>query len=199
MDIQKKRILIVDDELIILKSLQMGLTHHGYEVDTAMSGGEALVLLERHGYNLLITDLLMEGMSGMELLKKAKELKPDLAVCLITGYADLASAIDALRLGADDYLVKPCDLEELLLRVKHALEREELRRKVRYFENILPVCAVCKKIRDDTGKHPGEGEWISLEQYLLRKTGVQLQPGYCYKCARQGKDGAPATAKKAAG
>jgi DNA-binding NtrC family response regulator len=195
----QKKILIVDDELIILKSLQMGLSHHGYEVDTAMSGGEALALLERHGYNLLITDLLMEGMSGMELLKKAKELKPDLAICLITGYADLASAIEALRLGADDYLVKPCELEELLFRVKHALEREDLRCKVRYFEKILPVCAVCKKIRDDTGKQPGEGEWISLEQFLHRKTGVQLKPGYCHKCARRIKGGAPAAAKKSDG
>jgi DNA-binding NtrC family response regulator len=192
----KKRILIVDDEIIIRKSLQVELSRHGYVVDTATSCGDALAQLERHGYNLLISDLLMEDMSGMELLKKARELKPDLAVCLITGYADLASAIDALRLGADDYLVKPCDPEELLLRVKHALAREELRRRVRYFENILPVCAVCKKIRDDTGKKPGEGEWISLEQYLRCKTGVQLQHGYCSKCARKRKGELPATVKK---
>lgn len=188
---QKKRILVVDDEIIILKTLSWGLTHQGYEVDTAESGEEGLVKLRQDSYNLLISDLLMDGMSGIELLKSARVINPDMAVCLITGYADLASAIEALRLGADDYLVKPCDLEELSLRVQRALRKEELRKKVRYFENILPVCAVCKKIRDDAGREPGEGEWVSLEQYLRRKTGVEIRPAYCVKCARKVKNNSP--------
>jgi DNA-binding NtrC family response regulator len=142
---QKKRILVVDDEKIILKSLSWGLSHQGYQVDTAGSGEEGLVKLQHGSYNLLISDLLMHGMSGIDLLKSAREISPDMAVCLITGYADLDSAIDALRLGADDYLVKPCDMQELSLRVQRALKKEELQKKVRYFENILPVCAVCKK------------------------------------------------------
>ncbi|MBI5556550.1 MAG: response regulator [Deltaproteobacteria bacterium] len=182
---QKKRILVVDDEKIILKTLQWSLTHQGYEVDTAGNGEEGLARLQANSYNLLVSDLLMEGMSGTELLQRAREIYPDMGVCLITGYADLTSAIEALRLGADDYLIKPCDIEELLLRVKRALDREELRKKVRYFENILPVCAVCKKIRDDAGRQPGEGGWFSLENYLQRKTGVEIQNGYCHKCARK--------------
>jgi len=185
---QEKRILVVDDEKIILATLSWSLGNQGYEVDTAGSGEEGLVKLQQGSYNLLISDLLMDGISGIELLKSAKAINPDMAVCLITGYADLASAIDALRLGADDYLVKPCDMEELSLRVQRALKKEELRKKVRYFENILPVCAVCKKIRDDAGKEPGEGDWVSLEQYLRRKTGVEIRHAYCVKCARQVKD-----------
>jgi len=185
---QKKRILVVDDEKIILKTLSWGLGHQGYEVDTAESAEEGLVKLRQGSYNLLISDLLMDGMNGVDLLKKVRASNPDMAVCLITGYADLASAIEALRLGADDYLVKPCDMEELSLRVQRALKKEELRKKVRYFENILPVCAVCKKIRDDAGKEPGEGEWVDLEQYLRRKTGVEIRPAYCVKCARKVKD-----------
>jgi DNA-binding NtrC family response regulator len=185
---QKKRILVVDDEKIILKSLSWGLSHQGYQVDTAGSGEEGLVKLQHGSCNLLISDLLMHGMSGIDLLKSAREISPDMAVCLITGYADLASAIDALRLGADDYLVKPCDMQELSLRVQRALKKEELRKKVRYFENILPVCAVCKKIRDDAGKEPGEGEWVSLEKYLRRRTGLEIRHSYCVKCARKVKD-----------
>ncbi|MBU0909997.1 MAG: response regulator [Proteobacteria bacterium] len=185
---QKKRILIVDDEKIILRTLSWGLGNHGYDVDTAESGEEGLAKLQHGSYNLLLSDLLMDGMSGIDLLKGARAINPDMAVCLITGYADLTSAIDALRLGADDYLVKPCDMEELLLRVQSALKKEDLRKKVRYFEKILPVCAVCKKIRDDAGKEPGEGEWISLEQYLRRKTGVEIRHAYCVKCARQVED-----------
>ncbi|MBU4260393.1 MAG: response regulator [Proteobacteria bacterium] len=196
---QKKRILVVDDEKIILRTLSWGLGNHGYVVDTAESGGEGLAKLQHGSYNLLISDLLMDGMSGIDLLKDAREINPDMAVCLITGYADLTSAIDALRLGADDYLVKPCDMDELLLRVQSALKKEELRKKVRYFENILPVCAVCKKIRDDAGKEPGEGEWVSLEQYLRRKTGVEIRHAYCVKCARQVKDGSQVSGEEPAG
>ena len=185
---QKKRILIVDDEIIILKTLSWVLGHQGYEVDTAESGEEGLVKLQHGSYNLLISDLLMHGMSGIDLLKSARAISPDMAVCLITGYADLDSAIDALRLGADDYPVKPCDMQELSLRVQLALKKEELRKKVRYFENILQVCAVCKKIRDDAGKEPGEGEWVSLEKYLRRRTGLEIRHSYCVKCARKVKD-----------
>ncbi|MEW6520655.1 MAG: response regulator [Thermodesulfobacteriota bacterium] len=188
---QKKKILIVDDEKIILTTLSWSLGNHGYEVHTAESGEEGLARLRQESYNLLISDLLMDGMSGIDLLKSAREINLDMAVCLITGYADLASAIEALRLGADDYLVKPCNMEEMLLRVQSALKKEELRKKVRYFENILPVCAVCKKIRDDSGKEPGEGEWISLEQYLRRKTGVEIRHAYCVKCARQVENSLP--------
>ena len=184
---QKKRILIVDDEPIVLKSLQWGLTEQGYAVECAESGEEGLEMLERDSYHLLISDLLMEGIDGIELIQKARALYPDMAVCLLTGYADLSSAIEALRLGADDYLMKPCELSELFLRVERALAREDLRKKIRYFENILPVCAVCKKIRDDTGKEPGEGDWVSLEDYLRRKTGVEISRVQCDQCGKKEK------------
>ncbi|MFZ5764866.1 MAG: sigma-54-dependent transcriptional regulator [Thermodesulfobacteriota bacterium] len=183
----KKRILIVDDEPIVLKSLHWGLSEQGYAVECAESGEEGLARLEQDSYHLLISDLLMEGMDGIELIKRAKALYPDMAVCLLTGYADLSSAIEALRLGADDYLMKPCELTELFMRVERALAREDLRKRVRYFENILPVCAVCKKIRDDTGKEPGEGEWVELEQYLRRKTGICINQVCCEQCAQKKK------------
>ncbi|MFZ5759912.1 MAG: sigma-54-dependent transcriptional regulator [Thermodesulfobacteriota bacterium] len=181
----QKRILIVDDEPIVLKSLQWGLSEQGYAVECAESGEEGLARLEQDSYHLLISDLLMEGMDGIELIKRAKALYPDMAVCLLTGYADLSSAIEALRLGADDYLMKPCEPTELFMRVERALAREDLRKRVRYFENILPVCAVCKKIRDDTGKEPGEGEWVELEQYLRRKTGISINQVCCEQCAQK--------------
>lgn len=182
-DMAQKKILIVDDEKIILHSLSADLSHHGYDVDTADNGEEGIKKLTDNQYNLLISDLIMEGMGGIELLRKAREINKDMAVCLLTGYADLTSAINALRLGADDYLVKPCEPEELLFRVKRALAREELRSKIRYYENILPVCAVCKKIRDDSGKEPGSGDWLSLDQFLKRKTGVKMKSVRCKDCA----------------
>ncbi|MFH1214952.1 MAG: response regulator [Pseudomonadota bacterium] len=184
---QNKRILIVDDEPIVLKTLQLRLVEKGYEVECAESGEEGLAKLEHDSYHLLISDLLMEGINGIELIKKAREIYPDMGVCLLTGFADLSSAVEALRLGADDYLMKPCELSELFLRVERALIREDLRRKIRYFENILPVCAVCKKIRDDTGREPGEGDWVDLEHYLQRKTGVEIRKVCCEQCGKKVK------------
>lgn len=180
---QQKKILVVDDEKLILESLRADLVHEGYEVDIAENGEEALEKLAKSPFNLVITDLIMEGMGGLELLREARKIYPHMAVCLLTGYADLSSAIDALRFGADEYLIKPCYSAELLLRAKRALAREELRKKVCYYENILPVCAVCKKIRDDSGKEPGKGEWMGLDDYLKRKTGVEIQHRTCDKCS----------------
>ncbi|MCB2182509.1 MAG: response regulator [Desulfobulbaceae bacterium] len=180
---EQKSVLLVDDERIILETLRTDLSHHDYDVDTVESGEEALRCMAKKPYNLLITDLIMEGMGGIELLEKARKMNPFMAVCLLTGYADLTSAIDALRLGADDYLIKPCDSEELILRAQRALKREELRKKVNYYENILPVCAVCKKIRDDSGMEPGKGNWIGLDEYLKKKTGIKIEVARCGKCS----------------
>ncbi len=182
---QQKKILVVDDERLILETLRVDLVHEGYDVEVAENGEEALEKLAQSSYNLVITDLVMEGMGGLELLQEARRIYPHLGVCLLTGYADLSSAIDALRYGADEYLIKPCDSNELLLRAKRALAREELRRKVCYYENILPVCAVCKKIRDDSGTEPGKGEWMKLDEYLKRKTGVEIQHRICDKCSQE--------------
>lgn len=180
---EQKRILIVDDERIILESLRAELTDLGFFVETAETGEDGLRKLEEKEYNLLISDLIMEGIGGIELLKEAGRINPLMSVCLLTGHTDLTSAIEVLRLGADEYLIKPCYGEELHLRVQRALDREEMRRKIKYYENILSVCAVCKKIRDDSGKEPGQGNWIEMEDYLRKKTGVEMQHGCCEICA----------------
>ena len=121
----------------------------------------------------------------ISVLKKAKELDPDTMVIIITGYGDLTSAIDALRLDADDYLLKPCDPDEIHFRVRRCIEKLQLKRKVRIYENILPVCCDCKKVRDDTGKEPGTGCWLSLENYISDKTKTKVTSTYCPDCAKK--------------
>jgi len=181
----KRKILVVDDEILILKSVTTDLKRSGYDVDTVESGEDALAMLEEHKFDLLITDLMMEGIGGLKLLAQAREKSPTMPVIIITGYGELDSAIEALRLGAADYLLKPCSNEELILRVDNCIEKLELQERIKLYEDILPICSSCKKIRDDSGKKPGTGEWMSLGKYLYNKAGISLSDGLCPNCAEE--------------
>jgi len=178
-------ILLVDDEAIILKTMAGKLQDEGFEVFTASNGVEALKIFEANIIHLVITDLMMEGIDGISVLKKIKAKSPKTAVIILTGYGELSSAIDALRLGADDYLLKPCDLNELLFRINNCLEKQSLSNMVKMYEEILPICLDCKKIRDDSNTEPGMGEWIPIDQYLTQKAGQRMSHGYCPDCGKK--------------
>ncbi len=182
-----EKILIVDDEKIIRVSLQQDLQDEGYMVDTAKDGETAIKMFDKK-YDLIITDLMMEGVGGIEVLKSAREINPHQAVFILTGYGELDSAINALRLGAVDYLLKPYNYEELLLRIANCLEKSELQEKIRFYEDILPICCECGKIRDDDGCERGAGEWLSVEQYFYRKMNLKSSHGYCQECGQKQLD-----------
>jgi len=109
----RNRILIVDDELIIRESLAGWLERDGHEVQTAKSGEQCLEMLKDTRFDILLVDIKMEGISGLEVLKKVKENDPDLAVVMITAYGSISTAIEAMKNGASDYLLKPFDPNEL--------------------------------------------------------------------------------------
>lgn len=182
---EKYKLLLVDDDPFILQSISSALEQEEYQVDTAANGKEAIELLEENKFDLVLTDLVMDPIDGIGVLKSAKEKNSDTMVIILTGFGDLISAIDALRLDADDYLLKPCEPEELSFRISSCLEKLELKRKVKAYETLLPVCCVCKSIRDDTGKDVGAGEWISVEEYLLTKSKIAISPTYCPHCINQ--------------
>ncbi len=175
-------ILIVDDEESIRSVLRLDLEKHNYRTDVAGSGQQALEILENKHYDLVITDLMMPGMDGLELMREIKKIRPELMVMMLTGFASLDSAVEAMRLGAADYLRKPYDKTDLYLRVSKCIETLELNRKVQLYENILMVCCVCGQFQDDTGKAPGEGEWLKPEVYLKRRAKVESSHSYCPAC-----------------
>ena len=179
------KILLVDDDLLILQAISSALEQEGYNVTTAANGKEAVELLEQNNFDLILTDLVMDAVDGMGVLKKAKEKNPESIVIILTGFGDLISAIEALRLDADDYLLKPCEPEELSFRVSNCLEKLELKRKVKAYETIVPVCCECKSIRDDTGQEIGTGEWMPVEQYILTKSKIAVSPTYCPECIKK--------------
>ncbi len=133
-----QKILIVDDEPIALQNLAHVMKKEGYDVVAADTGVKAIKELDKSEFDLVITDLKMQPIDGLQVLEKAKELYPNTEVILITAYATVATAVDAMKKGAYHYIPKPYKLEEVRIIVKKALEKrrlqlevEELREKVK--------------------------------------------------------------------
>jgi len=186
---RNKTILLVDDEEIILNSFGKDLRRENYDVILAASGEEAIYLLRGGQFDLVVTDLSMLGIDGIQVLKETKKINSLTGVIILTGYGDMTSAIDALRLGADDYLLKPCDSDELIIRIERCLEKQEALQKIKIYENILPVCTYCKSIRDDdAGTDHGKGKWLRMEEYIHTKSGTDISHGCCPACYEIHKD-----------
>jgi DNA-binding NtrC family response regulator len=126
---QRGRILIVDDEANARTALAQLLHDEGYAVETAADGFKALPKIEGFAPDLLLTDLKMPGMDGIELMRKARELDPEMAIIVMTAYGAVDTAVAAMRQGAADYLTKPINVEELLIVADSVLERRRLRRE----------------------------------------------------------------------
>lgn len=145
------RILIVDDEESIRFSLRRALERDGHEVWTAGDGHEALRLVQHHIFDLILTDLKMEGVDGAEVMRQARAMSPDTAIILLTGYATLESAIEALRRGAIDYLVKPCSSADIRASVEKGLSRRF--RKLRRRQLLQQMSATLAELREETFPH----------------------------------------------
>lgn len=122
----QKTILIVDDEESICKSLGDILIDEGYEVQTAKSGEDAIKLLEEELPNLVLLDIWLPGIDGMEVLKSIKNLHPKLQVVMMSGHGTIETAVKATKLGAFDFIEKPLSLEKVILTLKHALDMASL-------------------------------------------------------------------------
>lgn len=117
------KVLVVDDEGAIRYSVSKTLQRVGYQVDEAQSGEEALEMIAKREYEVILTDIRMPGISGVDLLKRIKDASPDGIVILMTGYASLGTAVESLRLGAHDYLIKPSSSQDIRQSVTRGVER----------------------------------------------------------------------------
>lgn len=130
------RVLVVDDEENVLITIEAILKMDGYEIDTALTGERALELIRQNEYDVVLTDLRLEDMSGQDVLAAVREATPATVSVMLTGYASLDSALAALREGAYDYLIKPSDPEELRATVRRGLERRQLLRRITRLEEL---------------------------------------------------------------
>lgn len=125
MQVSNKRILIVDDEEQIRDLLEFDISHSGYLTDTALDGEDGLKKALEGNYDLVILDVMMPKMNGFEVCKNIRLIKPNLPVLLLTAKGAIEDKTNGFDVGADDYLVKPFDIQEVLLRIRALLRRNE--------------------------------------------------------------------------
>ncbi len=142
MDKEKARILVVDDEEIVRDSLAGWLREDGYSVETAPDGKAAIERIRAEPWAVLLVDLKMPGIDGLEVLEEAKKIQPEASVIIMTAYATVDTAVQAMKMGAYDYLVKPFEPEELSLMLKKLISQQDLMR-----ENILLKKALKQQYR----------------------------------------------------
>lgn len=169
---QENTILIVDDEHQVCGSVRKVLLKDGYEVDMAFSGHEALEKLKGKTYDVAVIDIKMPGMSGMELLQIIRKVYPDLKPIIMTGYSTIESAVEAIKLGALDYIPKPFTPNKIRTTVKKALELEkaEEERQKEVIESLKTMGE--KGGAEELYNYQGK-LWIRLEGKDLARIGIK--------------------------
>jgi PAS domain S-box-containing protein len=156
-DPRSSRLLVVDDEENVLLTIAAILSQRGYQVETASSGQEAIDRIAKEPFDLVLTDLSMKEVDGIEVVGAVREHQPDTVAIMLTGYASLDSAIEAIRRGAYDYLTKPTNIEEMIQTVERGLEKRrmgvELKRRVEELATLhrlvnVGVDSVLRSTRD---------------------------------------------------
>jgi putative two-component system response regulator len=131
------RILIVDDEEVICNILARRLAREGYSCVTAHNGRDGLNQFYKDTFSLIISDIKMPDMDGIELLKRVKAMNPNMMVIMVTAYPEIDLAVEAMRLGAYDFIIKPADLDLLILSVKKALDKKRLEKEIEDYHSQL--------------------------------------------------------------
>lgn len=165
---QNAKILIVDDEKVALKNLEHIMKKEGYEVVGTQSGAHALKFLEEQPFDVVLTDLKMEKVDGLQVLKRCRDLYPDAEVIMITGYATLESAVQTMKHGAFYYVAKPFKLDEVRKVVKEAVEKVRLKKENR-------------QLREHIDKFEGKAKIITEDANMQRllNTARQIAPTDC--------------------
>lgn len=178
----KEQILLVDDDAVILNQTRYLLDRQGYETTALNNGENALQALERRPFDLVLTDLVMAPVDGFEVLKSAKNIYHQLPVVVLSGFGDISVAVEALRLGVDDFILKPFEPEELLNRIETCFERKKRRQDQSFRHQQLSMCMRCKKIK--TNASPSKSaEWKSIEKFIYDELDFKPSHTYCSGCS----------------
>jgi DNA-binding response OmpR family regulator len=189
-----KSILIVDDEKNIRLTLSQALEVLEVETDTAANGEEALVKLKEREFGLILLDLKMPGMDGMEVLRRVREIRPDIRIIIITAYGTVESAVEAMKLGAVDFIQKPFSPEEIRELVSRVMDREKLdEKKAVDYGLSLELAKRCigdrhfdaaiEHLRKAISLDPGRPEAFNLLGALMEIQGDRIEAQKNYRAA----------------
>jgi len=153
------QILIIDDEKAIRKTLTEILSYEGYKIEEASDGEEGLKKFKEKNYDVVLCDIKMPKLDGIEFLVKAREINPNIPVIMISGHGTIETAVEAVKKGAYDYIAKPPDLNRLLITIRNATDKTSLvtetkvlRRKVSRVEEMIGDSSAITKIKDTIEK-----------------------------------------------
>jgi len=164
----KKTILLVDDETDLREVLDISLSHSGYNVLTAENGTQALSILNDNDIPVVITDIKMPGIDGIELLRKIKNKNPEAEVIMLTGHGDLELAIKSLKHEATDFITKPINDDALEIALQRAFEKIQMRQKLKEYHRNRAMydLFINELIQEDVMIIGSAGFWISMKPFL---------------------------------
>jgi DNA-binding response OmpR family regulator len=171
------RILVAEDDADTRDLLSLMLQKAGHEVTCCDDGSRAWETLRREHFPLLISDCMMPAMDGYELCRRVRSAqRPYTYIVLLTAFGGRDNYMAGMDAGADDFLTKPCDFEELKARLRVAERILGLQEEVRRLSGMLPICSYCKKVREPSN------EWVSVETYVSRRSDASFSHTVCPQC-----------------
>jgi two-component system KDP operon response regulator KdpE len=166
-EFDQPKILVVDDEEVTRLSLAEILSLEGYQVASARNGEEALQKLEEEAFDLVLADLVMKEVDGLQVMEAAKKLSPETVVIMLTAHATLESAIKAMRQGAYDYLIKPCGAQEIVASVESGLARQrQQRRRKELVTRVEEMLRALEAEEDEIPTSASRGDQLKRARFL---------------------------------
>lgn len=172
------KVLIAEDDLVSQRVLQLALEKMGHKVILANDGAEAWEIFDHDPIRIVVSDWMMPNVDGLELCKRIRaRAATDYAyLILLTARAGKENYHEAMEQGVDDFLTKPLDQRELLIRLRVAERILGFTTQIRQLKKLLPICMYCKQIRDD------QDYWHQIEAYIHTNTGTDFSHSVCPKC-----------------
>ena len=172
------KILVAEDNLVSSLVLSESLKKLGHDVMTAQNGREAWDLFTSQEISMVISDWMMPEMDGLELCRRIRSENRFRYTyfLLLTALSGKANYLEGMKAGADDFVVKPFDMEELAARLRVGERILNLQQEVKQLQGLLPICSYCKKIRDN------RNEWTQLEEYVSKRTEALFSHSLCPEC-----------------